>query len=144
LAEARPVTVQANHMPLEVFLNTVLKEEGLKFSFQGKTIVISRRPPDPAPAVLPAEASPDPPSDLHGRVTDSAGNPLAGASVAVKGTNLVFSTNDRGDFILKGVKAPAGLVVSYIGFEPKEVTLNGKETYTIGSCSGTTTTRWMK
>jgi TonB-linked SusC/RagA family outer membrane protein len=132
LAEARPVTVQANHMPLEVFLNTVLKEEGLKFSFQGKTIVISRRPPDPAPAVLPAEASPDPPSDLHGRVTDSAGNPLAGASVAVKGTNLVFSTNDRGDFILKGVKAPAGLVVSYIGFEPKEVTLNGKETYTIG------------
>jgi hypothetical protein len=105
---------------------------GLKFSFQNKTIVISRRPPDPAPAAPPADASPEPPSDLHGRVTDSAGNPLAGASVVVKGTKQVFSTNDRGDFILKGVTGPAELVVSYIGYEPKEMTLSGKEAYTVG------------
>ncbi len=132
LAEAKPVTIQASRMPLDVFLNTVLKEEGLKFSFQNKTIVISRRPPDPAPAAPPKDASSEPPSDLHGRVTDSAGNPLAGASVVVKGTKQVFSTNDRGDFILKGVTGTAVVVVSYIGFESKEVTLSGKEAFTVG------------
>lgn len=132
LSEAKLVTIQANHMPLDVFLNTVLQAQSLKFSLQSKTIVISRKAPAPTPAAPPADASPDPPSDMHGRVTDSAGNPLVGASVAVKGSNMVFSTNDRGDFILTGVKGPADLVVSYVGFEPKEMSLTGKEVYTIG------------
>lgn len=45
MSGVRPVTVRAVNMPLETFLNLALKEAPLKFSFQNKTIVISRRPP---------------------------------------------------------------------------------------------------
>lgn len=53
MSGVRPVTIRATNMPLETFLNLALKEVPLKFSFQNKTIVISRRPPVAAP-VRPA------------------------------------------------------------------------------------------
>ncbi|HVW60507.1 MAG TPA: TonB-dependent receptor [Puia sp.] len=53
MSGVRPVTVRATNMPLETFLNLALKEAPLKFSFQNKTIVISRRPPVMTP-VRPA------------------------------------------------------------------------------------------
>jgi TonB-linked SusC/RagA family outer membrane protein len=40
--EAKPVSIQAVDMPLDEFLNTVLKDQPLKYTFQNKTIIISR------------------------------------------------------------------------------------------------------
>lgn len=65
---------------------------------------------------------------LKGRLTDGADNaPLAFASVAVKGTNRGTSTDANGAYKID-VEDGEVLVVSYVGYEPREVTVQGQET----------------
>lgn len=61
---------------------------------------------------------------LCGRITDSEGKPVAGATIAAKGTSLGTTTNDRGDYELK---LPAGkpftVVYSFTGFLRQQLQL---------------------
>ncbi len=70
--------------------------------------------------------APPPPNDIHGRVTDSLGNPLVGASVTVKGSRRGVQTDDKGEFFLKGAEDNAILVITYSGFESRIVKYNGQ------------------
>ncbi|NER13399.1 TonB-dependent receptor [Leptobacterium flavescens] len=60
---------------------------------------------------------------VSGKVLDENGAPLAGASVVLKGTTTGTTTDFDGNFT---IEAPRGavLVISYIGYETKEVTIN--------------------
>src|SRR5690606_32229689 len=57
---------------------------------------------------------------IRGRITDSAGNPLAGINVLVKGTQTGTNTDNNGNFT---VNADIGstLIISGIGYETREV-----------------------
>ncbi|MBN9383882.1 MAG: SusC/RagA family TonB-linked outer membrane protein [Chitinophagaceae bacterium] len=72
-----------------------------------------------------------PPGDVRGHVVDSAGNALAGATVAVRGTNKVTITNASGDFILPDVEGNTVLLISYTGYQPREIRWNGNSTFNI-------------
>ena len=62
-----------------------------------------------------------------GVVKDATGEPVIGATVAVKGTTNATVTDLDGNFTLAGVKKGTVITVSYIGFATKEVTYDGKE-----------------
>jgi hypothetical protein len=59
--------------------------------------------------------------NISGRVTDINGNPLAGASVSIKGTNNVVTADGNGDFLLVNVRKKATVMASYVGFNSIEV-----------------------
>ena len=61
-----------------------------------------------------------------GVVKDATGEPVIGATVAVKGTTNATVTDFDGNFTLTGVKKGTVLTVSYIGFQTQEVTFNGQ------------------
>lgn len=65
-------------------------------------------------------------TQVQGVVSDNTGEPLIGASVMVKGAQAGVLTNIDGEFtiLVKDAKT-AVLVVSYIGYDPKEVAVNG-------------------
>lgn len=67
---------------------------------------------------------------VQGTVTDEKGEPLVGVTIQVKGTNSGTATDAEGKF---SIEAPEGatLVVSYIGYNTKEVPLNGQANITI-------------
>jgi len=67
---------------------------------------------------------------ISGVVTDGNGTPLSGASVQVKGNNIGTSTNAKGEFTLV-VPENATLVISYIGFDVKEVEVGGNTSFSI-------------
>jgi hypothetical protein len=52
---------------------------------------------------------------VKGKITDDAGDPVFGANVVVKGTNLGTVSNDQGDYAIS-VEKGATLIFSYIGF----------------------------
>jgi TonB-linked SusC/RagA family outer membrane protein len=58
---------------------------------------------------------------INGKVTDSTSKPMSGVSVVVKGTKNGTSTNSAGEFQLNGVAANASLIISYVGYERKQV-----------------------
>ena len=63
---------------------------------------------------------------VSGKVTDSAGEPVPGASVFVKGTNNGTVTDIVGAFSLRNVSRGDVLAFSCIGYESVEVTYNGQ------------------
>lgn len=63
--------------------------------------------------------------ELTGIVTDTSGEPIIGASVRVKGSQTGTITDLTGKFVLS-VNANDILIVSYVGFQTQDFTLNGK------------------
>lgn len=67
---------------------------------------------------------------VKGKILDANGEPVIGASISVKGTtNGVISGLD-GDFSIK-VASNATLVISFVGYQTQEVSVNGKNILTI-------------
>ena len=62
---------------------------------------------------------------VHGYVDDETGEPLIGATVMEKGTSNGTATDIDGNFTLN-VAPNATLVVSYIGYDPQEIAVNGR------------------
>ena len=58
---------------------------------------------------------------IRGTVTDYDGIPLAGASVLVKGTNTGTVTDTSGNFSISGVRPRSTILVSYVGYQSKEI-----------------------
>lgn len=58
-----------------------------------------------------------------GRITDDKGNPIAFATVAIKGTAIATTTDANGFFKLQNVPASGTIVVSSVGYVSKEVAL---------------------
>lgn len=61
---------------------------------------------------------------ISGKVIDQNGEPIIGANVVVKGTSNGVITDVDGNFELRN--ASGKLVVSYIGYQPQEVSISGK------------------
>lgn len=71
-------------------------------------------------------------SKITGVVKDSTGEPIIGASVTIKGAQGVGAVTDiDGNFSLTVPSGKKQLLVSYIGFTPQTVDVNGKNTFTI-------------
>ena len=64
-----------------------------------------------------------PPGTITGKITDEAGNGLAGVTVMVKGTSVSALTDEDGNY---SIQAPESgiLVLSYVGFATQEVTID--------------------
>ena len=71
---------------------------------------------------------------ITGTVTGSEdGQPLPGASVMVKGTNIGTTTDFQGKFVLSVPSDAKILVVSFIGLKTQEIEIAGKS---VISCAG--------
>ena len=67
---------------------------------------------------------------ISGRITDTSGEPVIGASVVVKGTTNGTITDFDGKFSLNA--PPQGtLTISYIGYKKMEISINGQQTVNV-------------
>ncbi len=63
--------------------------------------------------------------NIKGTVVDENGQPLAGATVRVKGGSQVTTSAENGTYTLQNVKASATIIVSFAGFDDFEVSASG-------------------
>jgi TonB-linked SusC/RagA family outer membrane protein len=68
---------------------------------------------------------------ITGKVVAANGQPVSGATVAVKGSNLATSTAPDGSFALSVPNDRSTLVVTYVGFDGIEVPITGLSTVSI-------------
>lgn len=61
------------------------------------------------------------PGAVTGRITDDKGNPISYATVTIKGTGMATTTDANGFFKLQGIPVNGVLVVSSVGYSPKEI-----------------------
>lgn len=74
---------------------------------------------------------------VHGVVTDDMDEPLIGASVQIKGSTNGVTTNIDGEYTMT-VPSNSTLVVSYVGYDPQEIKVNGRSEINIKMTSNTT------
>ncbi len=67
---------------------------------------------------------------ITGKVVSDKGQPLGGASIRVKGTNIGVATDSAGNFTMN-VDPNAILQVSFLGYQSAEISLNGRTTLDI-------------
>ncbi len=123
LEHAVNVTVDVDKVSLEEALKMIFKDQPLNYTIQGKLIVLSEKKAASLSIRTPIAPSP---VDVKGRVVNEKGEPLAGVSVLVKGTKRGTSTNDNGEFEMKGLNEDAVLQFSGVNIEAYETKLNGR------------------
>jgi TonB-linked SusC/RagA family outer membrane protein len=119
LANINPVTVSAASMPLQHFMELILKDQPLRFMISDKTIVLSEK-------IITTKLLPEtviPPVDISGSVRNAAGDPLADVSITIKGSSSGTVTAPDGAFSLSNIPDNAVLQISIVGYESMEVVI---------------------
>ncbi|WP_426582655.1 SusC/RagA family TonB-linked outer membrane protein [Mucilaginibacter sp. R-33] len=113
----KPVTVNLSNTPLKDAMDRILENQNLDFEIQDNSIIVRQKASAPAEPKKAAPAA----IDVSGKVTDEQGQPLPGATVKVKDGKSATTTDARGEFTLKQIDPSATLVITFIGYQPKEV-----------------------
>lgn len=74
---------------------------------------------------------PEVPVPITGKVLDEKGEPLGGATISVKGSNVTTTSNTDGTFTINVPDANSTLVISYTGYQTQEVGLDNRTTLNI-------------
>ena len=77
---------------------------------------------------LPGVAVPIP---ITGKVLDDKGEPLAGATIAVKGSTVTTTSDAEGAFTINAPNANSTLIITYTGYQTQEIDLNNRTTLNI-------------
>ncbi len=125
LVERKPkVDINVVETPVTQVLNQLLLNTGLTYKVLNNKLVVLKEIGDEASLANLQDVR------VTGRVTNTAGEGLSGVSVSVKGSRTGTVTDATGNYALT-VPDDATLVFSYVGYESREMTLNGQTTINI-------------
>ena len=111
------INVDVKNVNIIQALTACFKGLPLDYKIVDKTVIIEERNPTATPKINN--------SNVRGTVVDETGKPLPGATVKVKGTDQNTVSDRNGNFSFESVPDNATLIVSFIGYSPKEISING-------------------
>jgi len=116
----KKVDVNINENSINTVLQQLLEGLPLEYSIEGKTIAVNKILDKPSGVKVVLAEKITIQQSITGTVKDVSGTGIPGASVTVKGTRRVTSTNSLGQF---SIEANIGdiLIISSIGFTSQEV-----------------------
>lgn len=120
----RKVSVNINNQNIANVLDRLLATQGLAYTINEKHIVIYKTNEKASHPMITDNKK------ITGKVTDEKNEPIIGANVVVKGSTTGTITDMDGNFTLE-VPDQATLLVSYIGYTPKEVAVKNQNNLSI-------------
>lgn len=117
LKNAKPISINMYNASIEEVLNQCLKGQSLVFTIEDKIVVIKEKESSFLDRLIDRFND----IDIRGTIQDENGKALRGATVTVKGTNRYTSADEQGKFALTGVDENAILMISFVGYQTKEI-----------------------
>ncbi|WGQ10488.1 SusC/RagA family TonB-linked outer membrane protein [Pedobacter gandavensis] len=117
LKDAHKVNINVKDAPLKEVLDQIFKDQPLEFSINNKTVLIKKKESSFIDQLIQRFQE----IKVSGKVLDEHNLPLPGATVKVKGTKKQVLTNSEGAFSLSHIDENAILVISFLGYQNKEV-----------------------
>ncbi len=121
IAASRPVSINVQNVSIEAALAECFKDQPVTFTIDHKMVTIEKK----AASFLSVLVNRLMADKLTGTIRDDEGNPLPGASIAIKGTSRHTITDKDGKYALDGAQKGDIIVVTYIGFVSQEIVWNG-------------------
>lgn len=121
-AKQQKLSVDVVDKPVNSLLSEIFDSTDMTYSMEGNHIIVSLKD---ATAQIVQQAR-----TISGTIVDITGEPLIGVSVAIKGTTVGTLTDINGNFTLNAGSGDV-IVISYIGYEPQEVSVANKTTFEI-------------
>lgn len=131
LNKAKKVSINLKDASLINALQLCFRDQPLNYKVVDKTVVVKAKSEVAVAIAEQAAAAPPPYQEVSGIVTDEDGNPLPGVSIVIKGTDKGISTDKNGHFLLRDAAPTAILVISYVGYETQEKSLQGARSLSI-------------
>ncbi|WP_312297009.1 SusC/RagA family TonB-linked outer membrane protein [Chryseobacterium sp.] len=109
-----PITVNLKNASLEETLRTLFANQPITFEIADGIIILQERKTSNTSNSKKKET-------IKGKIVDEKGNPLAGATIQVKGSNFVTNSDNNGNFELPAEYAESELKISFLGYAPLSV-----------------------
>ncbi len=120
------VSCKIKDAALQDALQQIFDPLNIRFELAGKNVLLQK-----APAITlkgtPVNLQQQQLQEIRGRVVDEAGNPVQGATVQVKGSQLVTTTNATGEFVINSPDEKLVLVISFVGYQSEEIAVSGNK-----------------
>lgn len=115
LSKSHPVNINVKKASLTRVLSICFKGQPLTYTIDNHYIIVKDKASELVnTTVINTE------NNFSGRVIDENGKAVAGATVIIKGSNTAVATNETGSFQFSNLKPGDVIVVTNVGFEPKE------------------------
>ncbi len=121
LEKAQKINIDVKDMSIFEVLSICFKDQPLSYKIFEKTIVLRKKDQISYPNFFEV---------IRGKVTDETGFPIVGVSILIKGTKIGATTDANGAFSINALKGST-LVISYIGYTTKEITVGDDKSYNI-------------
>jgi len=128
LERMAPVSIDKKVRTVEELLNEITTVTNLQFKVTEDQILVKAVSAQTQTVTSMGKVAD---SEVKGVVRAASGELLVGVSVKVLGTNKGVLTDVKGEFVIKGLPANAVLEISYIGYETKQVAVNGQQELTV-------------
>ncbi|MFS4474603.1 SusC/RagA family TonB-linked outer membrane protein [Chryseobacterium sp. T20] len=111
LKKVKPITVNLRGASIEETLKALFADQPVTYEIADGIIILKEK------KVSDSKKK----ETIKGRIVDEHGNPLAGATVQVKGTNFVTTSDGSGFFEIPDEFSGSELLISYLGYGRIEV-----------------------
>lgn len=117
LKKAAPITLNLKNASINEVLSKMFANQPISYEIADGVIILKERRqtnPNTTPISKKKET-------IKGRVVDEKGNPLAGATIQVKGTNFITTSDNTGLFEVPEEYSDSKLQISFLGYGQIEV-----------------------
>lgn len=121
----KDVTISVNKKNIQEVLEELLNGTNLEYKIIDRYIALKKRNEGGAEAVVQQQKS------ISGKVVDSAGSPLPGVTVVVKGTTNGTITDFDGAYTISRIPEKATLVFSFVGMKSVEVEVGSQKSINV-------------
>jgi TonB-dependent SusC/RagA subfamily outer membrane receptor len=130
LDKSRVISLDVKDAPLSTVLDICLRGMPLSYRIMDRVVLIELtrviRVQDSIRSAL------HPLADIHGRILNENGEPLAGATVVIKGTTITALTDVQGNFHINTAdQVKPVLQISFVGYLTEAYPLRGSDNFTI-------------
>jgi TonB-linked SusC/RagA family outer membrane protein len=123
MAGTKPVSIEIKNASLETALETCFKEQPVTYTIR-ETYVIVKQKEEEIKTVVTNEK-------IIGKIINEAGEPIAGATITIKGSKVATASDNEGMFQLSYTGNYSQFIISSIGYVTKEITITGKNYFSI-------------
>ncbi len=124
LKGASRISLKVKNQSIERVLETCFRGQPLSYTIRDQYILVTEKEKT-------NEAKPDSGQWVTGMVVNDKYQPVAGASIGLRGTRQGTASDAKGAFALNDVPAGAVLVISSIGYETREMLIGNNRYLTI-------------